>query len=69
MENTKKRVLTLSEEEIWLITNALSFTYNKKLSVGLDNRDTLPDVAINEIFRDANRYDTLSGEIFNGKKG
>lgn len=64
----EKRLLSLTEEEVYMVTSCLSLSYKQKISLAIDNRGILPNTAIDEIFDDANKYDTLSDAIFEGNR-
>lgn len=63
-----RRELSLTEEEVYMVTSSLSLAYKQKISLAIDNRGILPNTAIDDIFADANKFDTLAGAIFEGNR-
>lgn len=65
------RFLMLSHEDIQIISNALNYTYLKKIDMlGEMNkhRPLFSETARNEILKSANKYGDLEGAISKGEK-
>lgn len=60
------RTLKLTHEQIELITNSLTQSYNSQIRIVSENSKILSESVRQEIINSANQFDVLLSEINNG---